>query len=108
MRPTLLVTSTFLAVAATLSASACDNGEQRCNVDPDCPQGTICREGFCGDPSSTPGQADAAAIDSEPVDPPPGSSGTTSSGGSCADLYGLCATPFDCCAPLDCSNGTCR
>ncbi|MBS2019476.1 MAG: hypothetical protein JST00_41825 [Deltaproteobacteria bacterium] len=33
---------------------------------------------------------------------------TTSSGGSCQDVYGICASPIDCCSGLACTNGVCR
>jgi len=78
-----------------------------CSIDDECCTRPCtnfrCGGGSSGTSGRTPGSSGTSGTSGTGT-----SSGTTSSGGSCSDFYGLCASDFDCCTGLTCNAGSCR
>ncbi|HVJ90203.1 MAG TPA: hypothetical protein VM580_10405 [Labilithrix sp.] len=122
VKRTLAALVTFVSVPLSL-ATACDDAtESACQVDTDCPSGTICRERQCGPVgaeagTSTPVDATASTCTSDGLSCntadeccaracTDGRCGSPAPPPSCRDLYEICQD--DCCQGLTCTAGVCR
>lgn len=87
MKRQLLISG--VAYVVVVLASCSDRKERACQVDTDCPEGSLCQEGACG-----PANSDAG--------PAPVEAGPT----TCSSDGVLCGTANECCSG-SCTDGRC-